>query len=237
MAVPLKDYVSFHGMLTKPKAARKCINSFNKSNGCIVFLPFDHEDDEIFTTYLSLISYYALVFVSWTGFSSLIGMTDTIDVQDFSENGGIQVWPALDDDREKSEKSTILTTSLVDPQIRVRDVVWEFVVNHADQNSTTSTIAPLNEDTALLKEDAALLKEDSNNTIHLQRRFEFDFLLSCGLRVIMLHVTSSNNPGALHLVEIYKFRIPLIQKYVPILVIQIHRAINRFIGWKNKFFS
>jgi hypothetical protein len=219
MAVPLKDYVSFHGMLTKPKAARTCINSFNKSNGCIVFLPYDHEDDEIFTTYLSLISYYALVFVSWTGFSSLIGMTDTTDVQDFSKNGGIQVWPALDDDREKS---TILTTSLVDPQIRVRDVVWEFVVNHADQNSTAST--------------TALLKEDSNNTIHLQRRFEYHFRF-CRLRVIMLHLTSSNNPGALHLVEIYKFQIPFAEKVLPFLVMKINRTINRFIGWKNKLFG
>ncbi|GAX27281.1 hypothetical protein FisN_13Lh151 [Fistulifera solaris] len=80
----LEDYVHFHGMLCQPATAARCIQSFD---GSVLFMPKVVADAanlqacslqkyEFSSGRLTLLSYYLLVLVSWTGFLTLIGRTN-----------------------------------------------------------------------------------------------------------------------------------------------------------------
>ena len=77
-AASLEDYKNFHVMLCHPKAAKRCINSFN---GSILFMPH-HYTQQTLSDYdcgggiLTLISYYLLVLVTFTGLSTLLQQTE-----------------------------------------------------------------------------------------------------------------------------------------------------------------
>jgi hypothetical protein len=197
MMVSMKEYDLFHRMMAKPTIAKNCIKSFVKSNGCILFLPSDHGDNEIYLydashgNALSLISYYALVLFSFTGLSTILGMTDTVDIQDYSTSGGLPIWPV-----EEVGKAAALTKSILNPQICVRDCALKYVQNHTE---------------TFHQKDGKSCGKDSQKTIKLQRRFEYNFRLCGGLNVIMLHLTSSDCPGVLHLVEVYKVQNPVLR--------------------------
>jgi len=144
-------------------------------------MPYNHADNEI-SSYdashnnsLNLFSYYALILFSFTGLSTLIGMTDVIDIQDYTACGGVPIYQ----DGMLSE----LVKSKVDCQVYARECVFQYVQRHMDLYNN---------------------KRDKSATLMLQRRFEYNFRLFGVLNVIMLHVSSSNSPQVLHLVEVYK---------------------------------
>jgi hypothetical protein len=82
----LEDYIHFHGMLCNPGTAARCIQSFD---GSVLFMPKAAADAanlqacslqkyEFSSGRLTLLSYYLLVLVSWTGFLTVIGRTKSL---------------------------------------------------------------------------------------------------------------------------------------------------------------
>ncbi len=191
----MKEYNLFHSMVAKPSIAQTCIDSFVKSTGCILFMPSFHKDDEIYRydashdNALTLWSYYALVLYSFTWLSTFLGMTDTIDIQDYTDSGGLTIWPFEDGKAAPAE-----TKSSVNPRVHVRKCVFKYVQRHKEMFN--------------LKEKGADAKAGE---LKLQRRFEYNFRLSGGLNVIMLHLSSSDCPDVLHLVEVYEFTNPILR--------------------------
>mmetsp|Transcript_28281 Transcript_28281/g.44114 ORF Transcript_28281/g.44114 Transcript_28281/m.44114 type:complete len:152 (+) Transcript_28281:749-1204(+) len=90
----LTDYTNFHGMLIRPRKAQACIQSFK---GCILFMPSDYgRDSATFPLQdwspfevrsLNLWSYFALVFFSLTGLSTLLNFTKTLDARESDLEG------------------------------------------------------------------------------------------------------------------------------------------------------
>eukprot|EP00967_Tisochrysis_lutea_P079092 scaffold108045_cov40-Tisochrysis_lutea.AAC.1 len=90
----LTDYRHFHGMLIGPAAAARCVRSFN---GRVLFMPahrakdpkaFDGAPDRAscfdFSRGLTLFGYFALVVASFTGLSTLLQCTETMDAREVS---------------------------------------------------------------------------------------------------------------------------------------------------------
>lgn len=113
----LKDFHAFHKMVCKPSSAQKCVEAFtsgtheqeqegncrsqsgSSGGGCILFMPSSYrqisskknqlKEIKLYdaTRSLNIISYYALVVVSLTGLSTLLGLTEIIEVTEFSRSG------------------------------------------------------------------------------------------------------------------------------------------------------
>ena len=216
MSLTLKDYDLFHSMVAKPIIAKNCIRSFVKSNGCILFMPYDHSDHDIHlydashNNSLSVLSYYALVIFSFTGLSTILGMTDTIDVQDYTANGGLPIWS--DQEGMISIHNGMPTNSIMEPDVRARECALKYVQNHIQTYNQQDIIST------------------SKSTIRLQRRFEYNFKLFGGFNVIMLHLKSSDAPEITHLVEVYKVHNPIMRRIVSFMF-QILAMI--YVGEKN----
>jgi hypothetical protein len=115
--VPLETYYRFHGMLIGPSAARECCDSF--ARGTILFMPSSYrlgENDErgksragAAATRLSrwdasgvtVSRYFLLVLLSFTGLSTLLGLTETIDARELREGewSGLFHQPSAGDDQ------------------------------------------------------------------------------------------------------------------------------------------
>lgn len=191
--VQLKDYESFHSMMATPSQAKKCIDSFVQHKGCVLFMPSSHRDDEIHLYnashgMLHLVSYYALVLFSLTGISTLLRMTKIIDVQDYTESGGLSVW--------KEDKPITETKSIENTEVYARECVLNYVENHVKKYNL---------------KDSNKNHQGGKISLKLQRRFEYNFRLCGGLNVIMLHLSSSECPDVLHLVEVYQFQNPILR--------------------------
>ena len=107
----LEDYKHFHGMLCRPETAQRCIESFS---GSILFLPQDYNspDDYDFTPpYLTVVTYYLLVLLSFTGLSSLFGMTRVHCAEEYAT-------PMI---------VTSAVSSQSDSSLVVRDDCWEYI--------------------------------------------------------------------------------------------------------------
>mgnify|MGYP001275934491 CR=1 FL=1 len=76
-------FTTFHGMLINPYHAYKCIE---KINGKIIFISNKAAENIHLKKYkpihLNLLSYYGLVIGSLTGLSTLLGMTQFIEIND-----------------------------------------------------------------------------------------------------------------------------------------------------------
>ena len=98
--VPLETYYRFHGMLIGPSAARECCDSF--ARGTILFMPSSYrlgENDERGKSRagarlsrwdasgVTVSRYFLLVVLSFTGLSTLLGLTETIDARELRERG------------------------------------------------------------------------------------------------------------------------------------------------------
>lgn len=227
----LHQFQCFHGMHCSPSTAQKCIQCFvqrddnthaNRNSlegsstnsiagGSILFLPSEHTDDEIHLCEchrtLNIFTYYALVLSSFTGLSTILGLTKIICCEEYSQgrkiaSGSINQTPPQHDDVDDHEASLqyvqdykLLLSSEIDPSIHVQDSVLDFVHKR------------------ILAEHVNVEKE-SLSRIHfvLKRKFEYNFQL-VGLNVIMLHIISyMDGPSlmhknkTLHLVEVYRFR-------------------------------
>jgi len=183
------EYDRFHRMIADPLTAQRCISNLRKNHGCILFLPSElPSPDEIClhdaSLFLNLLSYYALVFASFTGVSTLLGMTQTFDVQEFPFKSGVPMWPP------SRRVDTESLKSKVEPKVHVTDDALQYVVKHI----TNQNRPPASEKADNTEDDI---------TLRLVRRFEYNFRLAGGLNVIMLHFVSSDCPQTVHLVEVY----------------------------------
>ena len=76
-APSLEDYTNFHGMLCWPKTAKRCIDSFD---GLVLFMPSNYgsatlEKYDRTRPALTVLRYYLLVLISFTGLSTLLKIT------------------------------------------------------------------------------------------------------------------------------------------------------------------
>ena len=92
LAVPareptLAEFERFHAMLPRPGVARRCVAAFQNT---IVFAPASYTDADDFPAHgdsryevkrLTVFAYWLLVLASFTGLSTLLGCTDTIDAR------------------------------------------------------------------------------------------------------------------------------------------------------------
>ena len=82
----LAEFERFHAMLPRPGVARRCVAAFQNT---IVFAPASytdadfpaHGDSRYEVKRLTVFAYWLLVLASFTGLSTLLGCTDTIDAR------------------------------------------------------------------------------------------------------------------------------------------------------------
>lgn len=83
----LEDFSNFHSMVCNPNASQRCINAFES----VVFMPRFYKKIGIayfdFTRVLNLFTYYWLVWISFTGISTLLGLTKTICTTENMDKG------------------------------------------------------------------------------------------------------------------------------------------------------
>jgi len=243
------QYECFHGMVCSPSTAQKCIHSFvsnhnttllnkdrqqkkpnDKNNrnsigsGSILFLPSNYSNDEIHVYdcchTLTIVTYYALVLLSFTGLSTLLGLTDIICSEEY-----VTEQPMIGGTSNTNNES--LLSSTLDPSICVRPSV----LDHLQKKH----ILTQRMDNTKKKE------KDESTTVHLalKRKFEYDFRL-IGLNVIMLHIVSyTDTPSTttstlnrkdevLHLVEVYRFRNALL-RFIMKLILNFFNTICQVI--------
>ena len=184
---------------------------------------------------LNLVTYYALVLLSLTGVSTLLGMTDTIQCHEY-EHPGVKVWPLSPPPpppappREEQEdhppppnKKNVSSSSVMStrtswkhmeskrvPEIQIHPLIFEYL-----QTFNVDVLGP------------------KTRSFWLKRKYEFHFRL-VGLHVIMLHLAQEEDSGStcgtssrsssskakrppkteeeqLHLVEVYHFSNPIVR--------------------------
>jgi hypothetical protein len=75
----LDDYTNFHGMLCRPRTAKRCIDSFT---GSILFMPDHYTTSKTLENYdcgrgiTNTLTYYLLVLITFTGLSTLLQQTE-----------------------------------------------------------------------------------------------------------------------------------------------------------------
>jgi hypothetical protein len=83
----MNEFINFHGMLTSPSSAMRCVSSIN---GVILFMPSNYKDRGISAyqvTNLSTITYYLLVIFSFTGLSTKLQMTEFLESTEDLDKG------------------------------------------------------------------------------------------------------------------------------------------------------
>ena len=137
-AATLDDFVHFHGMLCAPSTAQRCIRAF--AQGTVLFMPAD-EYPTVTTSSLdvyaipghamTLFMYYALVFVSLTGLSSLLGCTEYL----VGRTETSQVMDLTDKDLKVSAESN--------PQLFVNAKALRYLALSSWSSSSTTTFNTL----------------------------------------------------------------------------------------------
>ena len=110
--VTLEHYKHFHGMLCRPETAQRCIESFT---GTILFLPQGYQspgDYDFTIPFLTVITYYLLVLLSFTGLSSLFGMTRMPCAEEYDSPMII---------------TSALSSSHCDSSLVARDDCWDYI--------------------------------------------------------------------------------------------------------------
>mmetsp|Transcript_12397 Transcript_12397/g.15702 ORF Transcript_12397/g.15702 Transcript_12397/m.15702 type:complete len:245 (-) Transcript_12397:104-838(-) len=211
MSSSLKEFDNFHSMVCQPKAAQRCVDEFKSKNGCILFMPTsycstrnrdDKKSRDIIANYdgsilLNLLSYYALVVASFTGLCTLLGMTDTVEMEEYSGQGdrGVQVWPL---EKSNHDISLLARSSKKEPLIRIEDSVFKYMEDHVYRYTTDQKVAKMSLD-------------DSGPKFYLKRKFEYHFRL-VSLHVIMVHFSCTYKGHTnLHLVEVYHIKNPFLR--------------------------
>lgn len=144
------------------------------------------------TTALSLLTYYLLVVLSMTGLSTLLGMTDFVDRREIHETDQAVVVKGKGAKGTKEEDEITLSPLLQsarDPSVSVSADALQYVARRSNVGNLSD--------------------------FRIIRRFEYDFRMAGGLNVIMIHVTtpakSIGEPQPLHLIEVYRFRNPILR--------------------------
>jgi len=114
--------------------------SSSSGGGCILFMPSSYRQissrsDQLkeiklhdATRSLNIVSYYALVIVSLTGLSTLLGLTDIIEVTDFSRSGSGSGSSARMEIHEDVDS--------IDTDSGIPIVIWPIVENHSHSPSS-----------------------------------------------------------------------------------------------------
>ncbi|KAJ3406031.1 hypothetical protein CcCBS67573_g01187 [Chytriomyces confervae] len=87
-AASLTDFTNFHGMLASPAASLRCIAAFK--GAAVIFMPSNYKLKGISAynyTNLTLTLYYSLVVFSFTGLSTLLGLTHFVRAEEALEKG------------------------------------------------------------------------------------------------------------------------------------------------------
>lgn len=211
----LKDYAAFHGMLCKPDTAGRCIESFQ--DGAILFGTQDEYEiavasmkDNKCANYdvnnipflFNIWTYYLLVVLSFTGFSSLLGFTKVIEAVEC-----VECFDGSEDDRSdvlfrfKRRDNKHFESTASKNNFRIPPQVLEYVIDRSFALGP-KPLEQENKDLPTIEKDDPLVSDESLlPELILLRRFEYDF--GGFLSVMMLHFMCTN--GRLHLVEIFCF--------------------------------
>jgi len=191
-----------------------------------LFLPSNYSDDEIhlydLCHSLTIVTYYTLVLLSFTGLSTLLGLTETICSDEY-----VKEKPIVGTSNTNNES---LLSSTLDPSIYVR----KSVLDHLQKHVLTQRMDNTEEE-----------EEEDSTTMHLalKRKFEYNFRL-IGLNVIMLHIVSyTDTPSTtstlkrddevLHLVEVYRFRNVLVRFFMKWILNFFNKICRVMIGTKS----
>ncbi len=199
----LEDFHRLHSMVSHPKNAQSCINEFRSVNGCILFMPSSYisaEQNQIqmakcdASLSLNLFSYYFLVLLSLTGLSTLLGMTDTIQMAEYSQQEqkekNLCVWPL---EKRNCDDQLLMRSSIKEPSIKLGNSVFQYLENHTIQSTKG-------------KEVALTDSKEGRPTFHLKRKYEYHFRL-INTHVIMVHFSCTHQgQTSLHLVEVYHMK-------------------------------
>ena len=239
-SLTLQNFHAFHGMLCSPRVANECIQSFQ--HGAILFLPSYYEETAVMKedryTYnhsLTVVTYYLLVLVSFTGLSSILGQTQTIDAREFNcndthTNTSDEQFDTNDclssyqqeqrnkeqvvESKQSQESVSCLWSAKGEPNIQIKPFLFDKLKQrHSSVYSNDGD------------------RQGQKISLKLKRRFEYEFSL-CNLHVIMLHIESCNTNDAeeenklLHLVEVYHLRNRLFQTILDSLLYCIGRPVE-----------
>jgi hypothetical protein len=185
----LDDFKAFHGMLCGKEAALRALQTFE--GGAITFASQDAYDaansgktDIVDLDFdLTIVNYYFLVAVSFTGFSTLLGSTKLLEAIEYVDNddGDGDAPPNTPPLRFKRGDKTCIESLKVETTVPLRcsPETMEYVIDKSLAVGPATTIPELT----------------------LIRKFEYDF--GGWFTVMMLHFLCTN--GRTHLVEIYRF--------------------------------
>jgi len=235
----MDQYKAFHGMLCSPTTASSCIQSFQRNNGCIFFAPSylittdKHKNkgnsisDKVdfsshdFSYTLNTFYYYVLCLAVPFSLCTVLGQTEFIEGVEFS-NGPMNVL------KNKEEERMMMQSVVVPHEIRVTEAVLAHVQHHIRNNNNNNNTSSSS-------------SSSCETTLLLKRKFEYNFKL-CFVNVIMLHFVSfsgkeKEEKEVLHLVEIYRFRHPMVQKIAALIHLIVSFTmllVDFFLGTKKK---
>ena len=149
------------------------------------------------TSSLNLLTYFLLVVISFTGLSTMLGMTDFVDIREIDEKDQAAVIAGGKVEEDGEIALSPLLRSERDPR-----------------NIAVSVDA--------LKYVAKKSNIDELSEFRVVRRFEYDFRL-VGVNVIMIHMMSpakvEGGSKPLHLIEVYQFRNPFLRSISQIILV------------------
>lgn len=270
----LEKFRAFHNMKCSPSTASFCIRAFDneislsdrkpqdnkgKTRGCILFLPSGYKDNELhFHSYrdtLSLLTYYLLVLVSFTGISSLLGFTECVDAREFDVPLIIEddinldsTVSTVEEKKGNNDHRKILKKNLNHQKNSFQSK------DHGRESNLPKLLSSFNEPQIRVRpciftfirkshyhriSGMKIISESKNGIcLKLKRRFEYNFTI-LGLNVIMLHIISTegkdqNCAERLHLVEIYHFKYAIFEKISQLLMKYIEIPFLFFIHRRQK---
>ena len=215
----LQEYTAFHGMLCRPKTARRVIQSF--SGGVLLFAhqnvydaavagnaDLAHYDCRIAPIRLNVWTYYMLVAMSLTGGCSLLGYRRVISAIEYNTNNTTDERRLRYRRGEKSFFESSKASSML--PLRLPHEAVDYVIDQSMEikGSTRSTLV-----------------QDGITEVTLIRKFEYDF--GGFLSVMMLHFLCSN--GRTHLVEIFRINTKTVLGFIANTMLNVLNGVNSFL--------
>lgn len=232
----LSDYTAFHGMLCRPDAARRCLESFQ--NGVVLFAdqqiydsineenaPISDSDFGISPFPLNVWTYYLLVLASLTGFCSVMRRTRVVQAIKYDNNNESGDKPLR---FRKGDLTTIVSATRI--PLRLPPEALEYVI---DRSIDLGPVSPRTATTERTETNGKPISGEAQTIpeITLVRRFEYDF--GNTLSVMMLHFACTN--GRMHLVEIYTVNKKSAAGFLANLFIQpLYYVKYKLIQWKHR---
>ena len=180
---------------------------------------------------LNLFSYYALVFSSFTGLSTLLGLTELVKMNEYHDTSDQTtlnhhcVWP-LENRKKLSPSALLVLQSRRDPSIRINNSIFEYLECHVIQLHQGINN---DENREATKEKNKSIHHDQP-TFSIKRNFEYYFRL-VGLSVIMVHFACTyKGQTSLHLVEVYHIQNVIIRYVFKILFGTLGTLVNSVFG-------